>query len=1016
MKKYLLICLMSTILINFSAAWRPLQESTIQGKITDETGEGLIGVTVLVKETKKGAVTDINGAFEISISDGAETLVISYVGFLTQEIPINGKTILEITLAEDLGTLEEVVVTGYGQTQNKYLVTSSITSIKADKLIGDRPIPRLEQAIQGASPSVVVVQESGSPGAPQTIRMRGVGTAGDATPLMLMNGFQIPDLNFVNPNDIQGIQVYRDAASSAIYGARGGNGVLNFQTKSSSEENKLNVDFRSSYGVQSLASSGDYLNGQEYAQYYNNSYFYRVRQGLSTTGLRTPFTDEEILRLPNTTWIEEISNDAVMQDHHLSASGKISGINYYIGGGLFDQEGIIGNTDFGRKSLTLSLNTKLLDKLEVNLLGMYSGNRRRFIPENSENSRLMSAVASLPGIYPVYAESGSPFNNGMQAGLEYNGVPLFSIAEFGNPILGLTHSENKALTDTYFGNMLLSYDLTNEFRLNTSYGYFSRTTDTKGFSQTFDYPDQGFVNPINTLNESAVEEKYLQWEGYLSYTATLGTNHNIDLVAGTSVLSNEVETSGRNGANFSVNEFDEVSFDDIIDPAEINENIPSAQKNTTLSYYGRVNYNFKERYLFGITMRADGSSKFGPDNRWGYFPSVSAGWLISDESFMSKQGIVSLLKLRGSWGVNGNDRIAPYQWIDRYVLLGSVGAEQPQRQDFNPDIKWEEITQTNIGLDVDLFKNKIGLTFDYYIKETEDMLIDFPNPGFTGLPDPTRNAASVRNRGFEAIFLYRDDIASKVNFELGFNVGFSNNEITALNGGLPLTGANTRVFRDAPDLSYSNVGDPIASFYGYRVERLDNTGNPIYQDLSGPDGVPDGQIDPEYDRTIIGNPYPDMIYGITLNMNWNGFDLSTFISGSQGNDIVNASMGYGFAFSNRTREVLDAWSVDNTSSAVFRPSASETVNHEFSDYYVEDGSYTRVKNITVGYTLPASLVSKAKLEKIRVFISGNNLFTLTDYSGFDPEIGVNNDPRDVGVDRGFYPQAKSIIGGLQISF
>ena len=1017
MKKYILIPLFSLlIIIRGFAGERLYQAQTLSGTVKDTNGEGLIGVTIFIKETQNGVVTDINGNFSIAISNEAKTLVVSYVGFITQELEINGQTSLNIVMEEDIDQLEEVVITGYGQTQNKYLVTSSISSIKADKLIQDRPVARLEQALQGASPSIVVVQESGSPGAPQTIRMRGVGTAGDATPLILLDGFQIPDMNFLNPNDIQGIQVYRDAASSAIYGARGGNGVINIQSKNSQEDNKLNLDFRSSYGVQSLAGAGEYLNGREYAEYYNNSYLYRVRQGLSTSGLRVPFSDDEISRLPNTTWIEEISSEASVQDYYLGASGKLANINYYVGGGFFDQEGIIGNTDFSRGNFTTSLSTNIAEKLDVSVLGMYSRSSRRFIPENSENSRLMSSVASLPGIYPVFAESGSPFNNGRQGGVEVNGVPLFSIAEFGNPILGLIHSENQAITTAYFGNTLLGYKLTDNLKLNTSYGYFDRTTDIKGFNETFDYPDQDFMNPINSINETIIEEKFTQFEAYFSYNRAIGGIHNFDLVAGTSVLSNEVAINGRNGTNLSVNTFEEASFGNVIDPSEINVNIPSDQRNTTLSYYGRLNYNFKEKYVLGFTMRADGSSRFGPNNRWGYFPSVSGGWIISNEDFLSNIEFITLLKFRGSWGVNGNDRIAPYQWIDRYQLLGSVGAEQPQRQDFNPDVKWEEITQTNFGLDVDLFANKVGLTLDYYVKTTEDMLVVFPNPGFTGLPDPVRNAASVRNNGFEAIVTYRDKIGSDFKFDLGANVGFSENEITALNGGLPLTGASTRVFRDAPDLSFSDVGDPIASFYGFEVEGLDNAGNPIYRDISGPDGVPDGRIDAEFDRTIIGNPYPDMVFGFTLNASYKGFDLSAFISGSVGNDIVNASTGYGFAFSNRTRDVLNAWSVDNPTSNIFRPSASETVNHEFSDYYVEDGSFTRLKNITLGYSLPSNLVSKWKLEKIRVFTSGINLLTFTDYSGFDPEIGANNDPRDVGVDRGFYPQSRTIIGGLQISF
>ncbi len=1023
MKKLLLNLIFCMVIISQSESFAAalgsydFQQNGVSGKVTDSDGEALPGVTVIVTGTAIGTITDGEGSFSIELPEDASSLTFSFVGFETQKINIENRSVFDIALVEDVDQLEEVVITGYGQTQNKYLVTTSITSIKAEKLIGDRPIPRLEQAIQGSSPSVIVIQESGSPGAPQTIRMRGVGTAGDATPLMLLNGFQIPDMIFMNPNDASEIQVFRDAAASSIYGARGGNGVINIQTRQAeADDEPLKIDFKTSYGVQSLASAGEHLDGQQYAQYYNDSYLYLARQGLSTTGLRPPFTDDEISRLPNTTWIEEISSDASIQDHHIGVTGTQKGINFYVGGGYLNQEGIIGNTDFSRKSLTLNLNTKVLDRLEVSVLGMYTGNDRRFIPENSENSRLMSSVASLPGIYPVYAESGSPFNNGLQSGLEYDDIPLFSIAEFGNPIVGLTHSENLAATNTYFGNILLGYQLTNDFKLNTSFGHFTRKTDTKGFFETFDYPDQQFTNVTNSLNENSFEETYWQWEAYVSYTKTLFTNHNLDVVVGTSVLSNELEASGRSGINFSVNSFDDVSFDNIIDPSLINNAIPSAQKNTTLSYYGRANYNFKEKYLLGLTMRSDGSSKFGPDNRWGFFPSVSAGWLVSNESFFSKLDFVSLFKLRGSWGINGNDRIAPYQFLDRYRLLGSVGSEIPQRQDFNPGVKWEEISQTNIGLDVDLFNNKVGLTFDYYIKQTEDMLIDFPNPGFTGLPDPIRNSASVRNEGIELILLYRDKVADKVNFDIGFNFGKSENEITALNGGLPLTGANTRVFRDAPDLSFSDAGDPIASFYGFRVSGLDNAGNPIYEDISGPDGVPDGEIDAEFDRTIIGNPYPDFIYGITLNADYAGFDIAAFIFGSKGNDIVNASQGYGFAFSNRTTRVLDAWSVENTDSQVFRPSASETVNHEFSDYWIEDGSYMRVKNITVGYTLPEGVLEKFKVEKLRFYLSGNNLFTITDYSGFDPEIGANNDPRDVGVDRGFYPQSKSIIGGLQISF
>lgn len=513
--------------------------------------------------------------------------------------------------------------------------------------------------------------------------------------------------------------------------------------------------------------------------------------------------------------------------------------------------------------------------------------------------------------------------------------------------------------------------------------------------------------------EICFSSSFLQWEGYFSYDKVIG-NHTFSGVLGTSILKNDFSSSGRTGTNLSENEFDKVTFDHLINGSEDLSEFPKqGQVSTTASYYSRLNYNFRERYLFGMTLRTDGSSKFGPDHKWGTFPSLNAGWLISEESFMKSAPFVDQLKLRASWGKNGNDRIPSYQYFDRYSV--DAGGNLV-KEDYNPGIKWEEITQTNVGVDVDLWGNKIGLTLDYYLKETKDMLLEFPNPSYTGLPAPYRNAATVENRGLEAVLLYRDKIGSEFKFDITANVGFNRNEVTDLGGGLPIPGANTRVFDGTPNLSLSDVGHPIASFYGFKFEGLDQAGNPIYRDVSGPDGSPDGVIDAEYDRMIIGNPYPDVTYGVNVRMSFKGFDFAAFASGIQGNDVVNASMGYGFPYSNRTTKVLDAWSLENPNSEVMRPSALDVVNSEFSDYYIEDGSYLRVKYITLGYTLPDSILKKFRLTNLRLYVSANNLFTFTEYSGFDPEIGANNDPRDVGIDRGFYPQAKSVLGGIQLSF
>ncbi|MEL6535687.1 MAG: TonB-dependent receptor [Bacteroidota bacterium] len=987
-----------------SATWA--QTRTITGTVMEEdTEEPIPGVNVRVKETGSGAVTDIDGKFTVSAESG-HTLVFSFIGFVSQEVLLGAETTINISLVTDVQSLQEVIVVGYGQTQNKTTVSTAIHALDS-KVIEDRPIARPEQAIQGSVPAVVVVKESGSPGAPLTVRMRGVGTAGDATPLILLNGVQVPDMNFINPNDIGNITILKDAASSAIYGARGGNGVILIETKKG-QSSAPRVTFSGYYGIQSLASEGDYLTTAEYAEYYNNSIDYLIREGLPTTGGRGKFTDQEIAALPNESWIRAISQDAAISDMHIGVQGGDDRTQYYVSGGLFSQEGIIGKTSFDRRSFSVSVNSKLKENLTLSVLGSFAQNERTFIAENSENSRLLSSVASLPPVFPVYDENGDPFNNGLRTGVSYNGIELNPQAEFGNPVLGLTYADNLDVTNILFGNALMSWEFVEGLKLNGAVGALTRGQHVKNFGARFDIPDQVFTNPNNSLTETFAGQLFTQGEVYLTYEMNRAGGHSLSAVAGTSILANTLNTSGRFGLNFFPNSIEEVNFSNIISNDDKIVAPDYAEVNTTLSYYARANYNFQEKYLFSATLRADASSKFGPDNRWGIFPSVSAGWVLSSENFMANQALFSLLKLRGSWGVNGNDRIGPYQYADRYLRDGAGNLFQ---LDFNPGVKWEEISQANVGIDANLFSDQIGITLDFYTKTTRDMLLNFPNPSFLGLPPPVRNAASVQNMGIEALVLYRGRVGMDFKYTIGANAGFARNQITDLGGGLPIQGAGTRVFDGAPNLSLSDVGSPIASFYGFVFDGLDEQGNPVYRDLDG-----DGEVTPENDRTIIGNPYPTLIYRLDIRAEYKGFDLTVFASGSEGNDVVNASMGYGFQFSNRTTRVLDAWSIENPNSNVMRPSALEVTNHEFSDYYIEDGSYLRLRNVTLGYSLPASLLERAKIANLRVYVSGNNLVTFTQYSGYDPEIGANNSPLDVGVDRGFYPLARSFTGGVTVSF
>ena len=451
-----------------------------------------------------------------------------------------------------------------------------------------------------------------------------------------------------------------------------------------------------------------------------------------------------------------------------------------------------------------------------------------------------------------------------------------------------------------------------------------------------------------------------------------------------------------------------MNFGNIVDASRATIPNDFAEINRTVSYYGRVNYNYQEKYLFSATLRADGSTRFSKDNQFGVFPSVALGWVLSEESFLMDHPIIDLLKLRASWGINGNDQIAAYQYIGRF----QKGIGQISRLDFNEGVQWETITQTNIGLDADFFQNRLGLTLDYYVKTTDDMLLNFPNPGFLGTPAPVRNAATVRNRGLEATVTYRGEIGEDFDFTVGFNVGTVKNEVTDLGGGLPINGAATRIFKDSPNLSRTSTGGSIASFYGFVFDGLDDVGNPVYKDLNN-----DGEITAEGDRTFIGSPIPDYIYGLNVTAKYKNFDFSAFLSGTKGNDIVNASTGFHVQYSNRTTRVLDAWTPTNNTSNVMRPSALEVTNHDFSSYYVEDGSFMRLKNITFGYTLPKRVTENISISKLRFYVSLNNIWTITDYSGLDPEIGSNNgNPLDLGIDRGFYPQPKSFLAGFQVTF
>ena len=1019
MKKTILI-----ILIFLTPLW-VIAQITVTGTITDEDRQTLPGVSILIKGTHVGTITDFNGSYSIEIPNKEAVLIFSFIGFVTQEIRVGEQRIINISLKSDSESLDEVIVVGYGQTQNKRTISTAISKIES-KHLEKLPVTRTEEALQGTTPGVIIMQQSGSPGAPLTSRIRGIGTAGHSTPLIIVDGVQVPDMRFINSNDIKNITVLKDAASAAIYGSRGGNGVLLIETKQGRRNlEKPAFEITAYTGVQMLANTGDYLNSQQYADYYNKSidYLKWIGDTKIQSNQRGKFTQDEINKLPDSKWIEEITQNAPITDVYFNYKDGSKRSSFLFSGGFLNQEGIIGGskTGFKRGSIRFSSESDLSSRLKLKMNTLYTITDRNFITENDENNAMMVNVGSMPSIYPAYASAGIPYNTGKTNGREYNGVSLNQQRGIDNPLIDLNFADNDTKTHTLYGQADLEYYIFRSLKFNTNYSYLHQSGLSRFFEARYNFPEQELTRDDNTYREESTKTSYSQWEGYFSYNPHLSNAHTLNIISGSSVLVNQSFYSERSGQNFIGNTIDDVNFGNVISDDKNVINNDEAFKNTTISFYGRANYNYNEKYLLGFTFRADGSSKFGEDYKWGYFPSVSGGWVISEENFLNGGNTLSLLKLRASWGINGNDHIAPYQHIPRYRKSPGVLS----LLDYNKDVRWEEVTQTNIGLDANLFNNRLGITLDHYIKETKDMLLDFPNPGLLGLESPVRNAATVENKGTEVMMMYKNKFDSGFTFNIGTNISFNKNNVKDLGGGLPIQSAGTRIFHGAPNISRTDVGHPIASFYGYKFDGINDKGNIKHKDLNK-----DGSVDASNDQTYIGNPYPDITYGLTLGVEFKGFDLYTLIQGIYGNEVVNASSRYDFALTNRTTRFLNGWMPDNPNNKVARPSALEATNYAFSDYYLEDGSYTRIRNITLGYSLPKRILSQLRLQSLRFYLSAHNVFTFSNYSGLDPEIGSNNNdptgtsvtggyggnPLDVGIDRGFYPLARTFMGGVQLTF
>ncbi len=985
-------------------------EKSVQGIVTDsQTGQTLIGVNITLKGTQRGTTTGTDGKFELDVPSEESILVFSYVGYGEKEVRVGSQDYLEVQLVEDVGSLNELVVVGYG-TQRRGEVTSAISSISSEE-IAQQTTTNINQAIQGRISGVNVTQNSGTPGAGISVDVRGIGTIGNSSPLYVIDGIPGGDINSINPSNIESIDVLKDASAAAIYGANGGNGVVLISTKSGAS-GQTQVDLDMTYGVQQLSNKVDMLNAEEYARMQN--------EARSASGLQTYWDNPSSLG-QGTDWQDELSRNAAVQKYNLSVSGGNEKLQYFISGGHYNEEGVLIGSGFERSSVRANADYEISDFFKIGNRISLSRTNQAAIPEDypfATDNRIVGALEMSPTV-PVRrdGEFAGPQGDFEGSSQGPNPVGLATINEVDNEISNVVNRSYLEINPT--SNLRIK----SEFGVDYSNGNYFEFDPTYRWGIT--------SNSIAELIRSNSNSFSWTSQTTVNYEETFMQDHDVELLGGFSVSESRYESIDASAQGF-INENVTVlsAADNITTLSEF------VEEEALIGYFGRVNYSYQNKYLFTGNLRVDGSSKFGEGNRYGTFPSFSLGWRLTEEEFLSDVDFLSNLKLRFSWGKSGNSQIGNYNYATRlnlsqYYVLGDAQEVVPGVAPVgvpNEDVKWETTTQTNIGVDLAVFDDKVNFTADYYVKTTSDMLVPIPIPTSAGIPEaPYQNAGEVENKGLELALKYQNS-AGEFSYSFGGNFSTVKNTVLDLGGGLPI--GSPILYRESVRLTRTQEGRSIGEFYGYKTNGLfqtqDDVDNHATQSGAAPGDIrfvdvnEDGVINDD-DRTYLGSPIPDFEVAFNASASYKNFDLSLLISGVYGNELMN-TMGYrlenGSHIGNKMATVLDRWTGPGTSNDMPRLIWSDpNDNARISDRYVEDGSYLRLKNIQIGYNLPASLLNKLGARKVRVYARARNLLTFTSYSGFDPELGkVDNNNLNYGIDMGSYPVPRSINFGLSVGF
>lgn len=960
------------------------QQKTVSGKVTDSSGTSLPGVTVVVKGTTKGTITDADGFYSLSNVPDDETLVFSFVGMKSQEIPVAKKTTINIIMAEETVGIEEVVAIGYGTVKRSDL-TGSVSSVKGD-LISSFSNTTVSQALQGRVAGVHVKQSSGHPGADMQIRIRGTNSIrGSNEPLWVIDGFP-GNPNMINTSDIESMEVLKDASATAIYGSRGANGVIIITTKQA-KAGKMQIEYNGSFSLQTLRKHLDLLNAKEYMQYMNI-------QEEDVTG--SPyFTEEQINNAgEGTDWQDLVFQSAPIHDHSLNITGGDKNTQYSLGGSFFNQQGIVPNSGYQRITLRANLNQDISDKINLSSNILLS----RSDQEKQLSQTFIGNINTIPPSLSPYNEDGT-YNTLITEYPWLGGIQ--------NPIAWMNERSSEWYSTRTMANLSLTYKPIDGLSIKISGNVYNNN------SRQDNYVTTKYPTSTGSASISIDETVGLNSDNIITYNKLINEKHEITVMGGVTYEQYVSKSVGASGEGFLSDIPETYDIGSAITPGIASSGY---SKWALLSYLTRLNYTYNDKYLATLSFRADGSSRYSKGNKWGYFPSGALAWRVSNEEFMKNVYFISNLKFRVGYGETGSTAIPPYSTLD-LMSTGQTTFNKDLYTYFAPssyylsELKWETTAQTDIGIDAAFFNNRIRLTADYYIKNTRDLLNVVEMPRSSGYISSTMNVGEVQNKGLE-FQLDANLIDKTFKWNVSSNISFNRNKVKKLANGDDVFGSRLNIVIIVDQLNLLREGEPIGVFYGYKEEGYDESGNIVHKDL-----YEDGVLN-SLDKTIIGDPNPDFIYSFNSEMKYKNFIFSFYIQGSQGNDLYSLSMAalthdYRDGINNLKEVLYDHWTEETPNAKYPALTSAATSSLRMSDRFVYDGSYLRLKNIELAYNIPTRKTTW--IQKAQLYASCQNLLTITSYPWWDPDVNTEGGV-DQGIDQNVYPVSKSFTCGVRINF